>query len=175
MKKLHVSTFVLILALVSACGTTTGLAPKSGKSGFDDARTVKIQPHANRPKSQLDFPMTGLGAQWNEASKDSVILIVEVSGEYTGIVGAELNIDGQKITLTDTGSVTDMFVYAGIKKSTKGFSTDLEVVRKILGSTRTWLRVRTPTGTIEHAIIDNGKDSKAYNALKRFIAEIDKS
>jgi len=56
-----------------------------------------------------------------------------------------------------------------MKISTKGFLTKLDTVEKIIKSKRTWLRVHTPTGTIEDAVINGKKDSKAYHALIRFM------
>ncbi len=113
---------------------------------------------------------TGIGAQWNEVKKDQVILIIAVFNTTTAITGAELNIDGEKLTLTPTADITDMESGGEImKKSTKGFVTKLATVEKIIRSKRTWLRVSTPTGTMEDAVIDGAKDSKAYHALKRFM------
>ena len=157
-----------VVLSVTGCGTTTGLAPETSHSGFDNAQIVNVVPHSNIPNGSFDMITTGIGAQWNSANKDEVILVIAVFNDYTGISGAELNIDGEKIVLTPTPGVTDMTSEGGIKESTKGFVTSLQTVEKIVHSKRTWLRVRTPTGTMENAVIDGDKDSKAYNALIRF-------
>ncbi len=160
----------LAALLLTSCGTTTGLSPKTSRSGFDNARVVSIAPHGNR--GGWGVVGTGIGAQWSEAHKDDVILIIAVyDSAYTGITGAELNIDGEKLALTPTAYVTDMESIAGdmIKKSTQPFVTKLDTVEKIIKSKRTWLRVSTPTGTLEDAVIDGATDSKAYHALKRFM------
>jgi hypothetical protein len=116
---------------------------------------------------------TGIGAQWSEARKDQVILIIAVFNMYTGITGAELNIDGERIALTSTTTVTDMGAGGeSMKISTQGFVTRLDTVEKIIRSKRTWLRVHTPTGTMEDAVIDGAKDSKAYHALIRFMESV---
>src|SRR5688572_4331834 len=94
--------FVLGCALVTfvnGCATTVGHSAKTGHSGFDNARTVDIRPHGN---ASHGFTPTGIGAQWSEAQKDRVILIIAVFNIHTGITGAELNIDGEKTTLTPT-------------------------------------------------------------------------
>ncbi len=161
------ATIILALPiLLAGCGTTTGLAPKTAHSGFDNARIVSIEPHGNAMTGMIG---TGIGAQWSEARKDEVILIIAVFNDSTGITGAELNIDGEKIALTPTATVTDMEAGATMKISTKGFLTKLDTVEKIIKSKRTWLRVHTPTGTIEDAVINGKKDSKAYHALIRFM------
>jgi len=167
MKCTIVSALASLSLLLTSCGTTTGLSPTTAHSGFDNARIVNIVPHGNAMTGMIG---TGIGAQWNEVKKDQVILIIAVFNTTTAITGAELNIDGEKLTLTPTADITDMESGGEImKKSTKGFVTKLATVEKIIRSKRTWLRVSTPTGTMEDAVIDGAKDSKAYHALKRFM------
>ena len=161
---------LLISAVLVGCSTTVGHSPKVAQGGFDNARTVDIRPHGNASRGMTP---TGIGAQWSEANRDRVILIIAVFNTYTGITGAELNIDGEKMSLTPTADVTDMTSDANnFKTSTKGFVTTLDTVDKIIRSKRTWLRIHTPTGTMEDPVIDGDKDSKAYHALVRFVAAV---
>lgn len=169
MKTLIAVAVFAVVSLFSGCGTTTGLSPSVSQGGFDNARSVSISPHANAISGMIG---TAIGAQWSEAHSDHVILIVAVVNHYTGITGAALNIDGDKIELTPTPTVTDMITTAGVKWSTKGFVTNLDVVERIVKSKRTWIRVETPTGSMEDPIIDGAKDSKAYHALIRFLAAV---
>src|SRR5438552_1948020 len=164
MKCTIVSALASLSLLLTSCGTTTGLSPTVAHSGFDNARVVSIAPHGNR--GGWGVVGRGIGAQWSEAHKDDVILIIAVyDSAYTGITGAELNIDGEKITLTPTATVTAMeTTVPGLRESTKGFLTTLDTVEKIIKSKRTWLRLQTPTGTLEDAVIDGATDSKAYHA-----------
>jgi hypothetical protein len=157
-----------VVALVNGCGTTTGLSPRTAHSGFDNARTVSVAPHGNI-SAGLSGTSTGIGAQWSEAHKDQAILIVAAYLTYTAITGAELNIDGEKVRLTPTATATSMESSSGVKMSTKAFLTELATVEKIIKSKRTWLRLHTPEGSIEGAVIDGDKDSKAYHALIRFM------
>jgi hypothetical protein len=162
--------FLLPLALLlGGCSTTVGLNPEVTQSGFDNSKSVNIFPHPNVEGSGMP---TGLGAQWHANDPDNVILVVMVY-EYIGITGAELNIDGEKIVLTPVGTATDMQEpIPNVRESMNNFSTDLSTVEKILKSKRTWLRVYTPTGTLESAVIDGQQDSKAYHALERFMAAV---
>lgn len=120
---------------------------------------------------------SGIGAQWSQSSPDSVVLLIHISNDTVGISGAQLNIDGEIFNLKKTPGVTDIEVSGSngvyMKSSTKGFVSDIDVVRKILASERTWLRISTPTGYIEDRVIDGNKDSKAYHALKRFMHSIE--
>lgn len=163
--------FVVVLALViSACATTSGTDPVVGYSGFDDAKTVSIRPHGNACSAMV---CTGLGAQWNSAEPDSAVLIVHVFNEYAAISGAELNIDGAKVDLSVAQMVTDFSSPgSGMRESSKGFVVPLSVVDRVLAAKRVWLRVHTPTGYIEDAVIDGPKDSKAYHALSRFMRAV---
>ncbi|AZV93592.1 hypothetical protein CBF45_07565 [Bordetella sp. J329] len=58
-------------------------------------------------------------------------------------------------------------------ESQKDFTVPLSLLRKILSSRDVWLRIGTNDGVIEDAIIENERDSKGFNALKRFIADVD--
>lgn len=160
----------LLCALMFGC-TKIGTSVNVGHSGFDNARTVSISPHASAGIGPIYL---GLGAQWNASNPDTVILIVAVFFKYTGITGAELNIDGEKVSLTQlSSSSTDMDNSGGFQISKRGFASDIAIVKKITASKRTWLRLHTPTGYIEDAVIDGAKDSKAYNALIRFITAVE--
>lgn len=60
-----------------------------------------------------------------------------------------------------------------LRESTQTFPVSLDVVRRITMAHRVWVRVGTTSGTVDGAIIDGSRDSNAYNALKRFIAQVD--
>jgi hypothetical protein len=166
--KLTAASVIIVGLIVAGC-STTGRAPQVGRSGFDNARTVTIEPHAN---TSTRVTATGLGAHWSAAWQDQVILEVAVFNLATGITNAELNIDGNKTTLERNGDVTDIDRTGDVIISTNSFKTNLATVEKILKSKRTWLRVGTPTGTLEDAVIDGPTDSKAFHALERFMAAV---
>lgn len=163
--------FVMVLAfIISGCATTSGTDPVAGYSGFDNAKTVSIPPHGNACSSMV---CTGLGAQWNSSSPDSAILIVQVFNEYAAISRAELNIDGEKVSLSPAQTVTDFSSPGSVmRESSRGFGISFSVIEKILSAKRVWLRVHTPTGYIEDPVIDGEKDSKAYHALSRFVTAV---
>ena len=157
------------ILLLAGC-TTIDHSPERGSTGFDSTRTVSITPHENASDRMIP---TGIGAQWTAAKKDEVILIIAVFNNHVEITGAELNIGGERIALTPTANVTDMKAdLNNLKTSTKGFLTTLHTVKKIVNSGRTWLRVHTPTGTMDDAVKDRARDSKAYHALKRFMNDV---
>lgn len=159
-------------ALLCSCSNSIGGAPKVGYSGFDNAKTVTIDPHGNIGEG-LNPVVTGIGAQWNAKSPNSTILIIQIFNDIKAITGAKLNIDGKTVPLKPTKTVTNFeYPESYIKNSSKGFVTSIRTVENILSAKRVWLRVDTTSGYIEHAVVDNGKDSKAYHALKRFMSEV---
>jgi hypothetical protein len=173
-KTFNVLALAILLSCFAGCttATTSVRAPTVGYSGFDNARTVSIVPHGTALNSMMDVATTSIGAQWSASHVDQVTLVIEVYGaSYTAVTGAELNIDGEKIALTPAGYATDMEPsgIAGFMTSTKSFLTDLDTVEKIIKSKRTWLRVQTPTGTLENMVADGAKNSKAYYALIKFM------
>ncbi|HDY91838.1 MAG TPA: hypothetical protein ENH67_09220 [Pseudoalteromonas sp.] len=165
-KTLITLSFALLL---TACSNKSGLSPTVSTSGFDNAKIVTITPHGNASDSMI---ATGIGAQWSSATPDLVLLQVAIFNDISAITGAELNIDGNKIKLYATKGITD-FNSSSVKQSIKSFSTKLSVVRDIVNSEKTWVRVSTPTGSMENAIIDGETDSKAFYALQRFLLAID--
>lgn len=101
--------------------------------------------------------------------------MVNIINEYRGITGAQLNMDGQVLTLKKTATATTMDASGGMKQSTQSFIVPLSLIRDITNSQRTWLRVQTPSGSYEDAVIDGAKDSKAFHALKRFLSSVDEA
>lgn len=162
---------VIALAALAGCSTTAGTGPNVSRSGFDGARVVTINGHGNACKGML---CTGLGAQWTAKNPTESVLVVYVFNDIKGITGAQLNIDGQTYDLTTMRPFTNFSDFgAATKESRKGFLVPTDLVRKITASQRTWLRVQTTGGYVEDAVIDGQTDSKAYHALKRFLAAVD--
>jgi hypothetical protein len=134
--------------------------------------------HGNISNGFFDMGLTGIGAFWSEISPDQVILEITVYNFWTNITGAELNIDGNIITLKDWGSRTDFEGgysdgVALMKMSKHDFVVKKDTVYSIMNAKKAWLRVHTLSGVFENGIIDGEKDSKAYHALKEFIAIVD--
>ncbi|EFQ3076985.1 hypothetical protein HZ513_003476 [Salmonella enterica] len=171
MKRLAPALLALTIFL-TGCSNSTGLAPSVSQSGFDGGRMVDIEPHGNACASMI---CSGLGAQWSSTNPDIVFLKIKIFNEYKGITGAKLNIDGQIYDLKPANQANSFNADGGVMATTEMvFITTPDVVRKITLSKRTWLRVITTTGTIEAPVIDGSQDSKAYYALQRFVAEMDK-
>lgn len=119
---------------------------------------------------------TGLGAQWNSKRPADSVLVVSLFNEVKAIIGAQLNIDGKVYDLSNAQPFTNFSDFgAATKESRKGFIVSTDLIRKITTSQRTWLRVTTTAGNFEDAVIDGQTDSKAYHALRRFLASVDQS
>ena len=163
--------YLLLITVLAGCSTTSGSDPNVSRSGFDGARVVAINGHGNACKGML---CTGLGAQWTSKNPAEAVLVIYLFNDIKGITGAKLNIDGQTHDLSTMQPFTNFNEFgAATKESRKGFLVPLELVRKITASQRTWLRVQTTGGYTEDAVIDGQTDSKAYHALRRFLAAVD--
>lgn len=170
MTKLHLLAALLSAAL-AGCATTSGVAPRESRSGFDGARVVTIEGHGNACQTML---CTGLGAQWTSARPESAILSVYVFSEIRGITGAQVSVDAlPPLRLTPLPGLTNFSVDSGVRKSRSDFAVPLATVRQIAGAQRAWLRVQTTNGYIEDAIVDGSVDSHALHALRRFLAQVD--
>lgn len=163
---------IAITILLSGCSTTSGTGPAVSHSGFDNATVIRINPHGNACSGMV---CTGLGAHWNATRPEETILVVSVFNSINAITGAKLNIDGEVHQLRVMETFTNFSEFgAATKESRKGFLVPTSLVRKITMSKRTWLRVNTTSGYVEDAVIDGGKDSKAFHAMKRFLSEVDR-
>lgn len=161
----------MLIAILTGCSTTAGGSASVSQSGFDGARVVTINGHGNACKSMR---CTGLGAQWTSKNPTESVLVVYLFNDIKGITGASLNIDGQTYDLSTMQPFTNFNEFgAATQESRKGFLVPTDLVRKIVGSQRTWLRVQTTGGYVEDAVIDGQTDSKAYHALKRFVNAVD--
>lgn len=168
------SFIALLLALtVSGCATTYGLAPEVTRSGFNGAKVVVITRHGNACTTMV---CTTLGAQWDSSTPTLALLNVGFVGAYKGIRSAQLNIDGTIVDLKlgELGTQFEKPVELQ-RESSRSFEVPLALVRQITASKRTWLRVHTTSGYVEDAVVDGDIDSKAFNALKRFLLAVDQA
>ena len=165
---LTIGALASVFGLV-ACSTTTGLAAHTSYSGFDQSPVVTIEPHGAACRTMI---CTQLGAQWSGAYPDDVVLIVAIAGTNEIILGAAFNINGTTLQLTAPDTLTDHDFDRFLSSSEKGFLIPLSLIDEILAAERVWLRVDTPSGYYENAIIEPGRDSKAYHALGRFRTQV---
>ena len=153
---------------LGGCATTSGSSAKTATSGFDGKKHVRIAPHGTACTSMI---CPAVGAIWLEDAPSMVGLNFEVVNDIRAINSAELSIDGEIIKLTNT-NLTNFNTNIGVS-SAKIYTTDFTVVDKIINSKRTWVRLNTSKGYVEAAIVDGGKDSKAFHALKRFKNQVE--
>lgn len=160
-----------IISTLIGCGPTVGNNTNVSYSGFDGAKVVTINGHGNACTTIL---CSGLGAQWRSINPKQSILVVYVFNDITGITGAQISIDGKEYNLNSMQPFTNFSEFnAPVSESRKGFIVPTDLIRKIVASKRTWLRVQTTSGYIEDAVIDGATESKAYYALKRFLSDVD--
>lgn len=164
------ATLVVALIALAGCATTDGSSVETTFSRFDNSRHVSISSHGNACAGVL---CTGLGAQWSSVRPDDALLTVRVFNEIVEITGAQLSIDGSIEKLDATGVTNFDNSSRYLKQSQKAFAVRLDTLRKVVVSKKTWLRVQTPSGYIEDPVIDGERDSKAFHALKRFLAAVD--
>ena len=172
MKKIILGTLVSIV-LAGCTATTTTLNPKTTVSGFDQTKRVTIDPHGAACTS---MSCTSIGATWVSNYPNDVGISIFLMNNMASIQSVDFNIDGEIVTLK-SHSLTNFEIpkYSLTGTSQKTFITSYSIITRILNSKRSWVRVHTSSGLIEDAIIDGAKDSKAYNALKKFDKEVELS
>ena len=157
--------------IVAACSTTSGTEATEKRSGFDGGRVVSIAPHGT---ACSDFVCISLGAQWSQVAGTGAVLEVAILGAYRSITRAELSIDGRVVPLNSGNITTFATPVPGLRESRKPFGVPLQTLRDITQAKRAWVRVYTPEGYMESAVVDGATDSKALHALRRFLAQVDK-
>jgi len=172
MRKVVIRAAAVSLAvLLAGCANTVGSSASEVRSGFSGGRVVSIGGHGNACKSTT---CTGLGGQWDSSKPEAAILSVYVFNDIKGITGASFAIDGAVTRVTPLPGLTH-FSRPGdmLKQSRHDFSVPLSLIRHIVEAKKVWLRVQTTDGYMEDAVIEGTDDSKAYHAMKRFLAQID--
>lgn len=162
------------VAVLAGCANSVGLDASIKRSGFDNSAVVDMPVHGTRCGS-LTKKCLGIGAQWTSASPDRVILTPSIYMEYAGIVGAKLSIDDKIVDLGQPIGVTDMSKpgASALLMSTGSFATSYETVRQMAYARKVWIRLTTPTGTVEDSLIDGDSDSKAIYAMRRFVESVE--
>lgn len=163
---------ILIIGLASlftlGCATTSGLNPQTAVSNFDGVKSVAIAPHGAACKSMV-CPM--IGASWLDNQPDNVGITVRLFNEIANIHSVSFNIDGEIINIKNEHA-TSFDQVTGSNYSQATIVVSYSILTKILQSKRTWMKVSTSKGAHEVAIVDGTVDSKAFNALKRFDAQV---
>jgi hypothetical protein len=164
----YIAALAMALSL-AACSNTVGTSATESVSGYSGKRVVSIDPHGV-DCSAMVCPM--IGAQWREESPKQAVMIIGVANAYEGITGATFMIDGNEYVVDDKVSMTDFDNLGSYRTSQAGFQVPLALINQITTANRAWLRLSTPSGYIEERIVDADGDSKAYHALKRFMAKV---
>ena len=159
---------ISLLSCLVGCSTTSGIGAQTAVSGFDGVKSVAIQPHGAACKG-IVCPM--LGATWLDNQPNNVGFSVKLFNEIANIQSLSFNIDGEIIKI-DALSTTSFDREVNVNVSKTSIVAPYSVLTRILQSKRTWMKVSTSKGAYEVAIVDGAIDSKAFNALKRFDAQV---
>lgn len=167
----------ILAALTLACGSAWSSDPIVARSDFDHSTEVHIATHGMDCGFRVDG--LALGATWSSNWADGALLQVEAVNHFASMRAAALNVDGRIIELEMQGTTNHDFGGAGaveIPLSDGQFRTDLDTIRAIARAKRSMLRLTTTKGYEECYIrkADKPKGSKAYAAIVRFLAAVDR-
>ncbi|MGX5913920.1 hypothetical protein ACR0ST_04240 [Aliidiomarina sp. Khilg15.8] len=172
MRHLARAAAVAGVLVLSACSTTVGTGPKVSYSDYHNHKQVEIAPHG-AACTGWDMQCSMLGAQWSEEKPDQVFFIIGTANEVTSIRGATIFVGDDEFKLSRPANNTQIDRLGTYVDSARGFSGDLSLVKAIVESPRSAIRVETPAGYMEDVIKDGEKDSKAYHALVRFLEAVE--
>jgi hypothetical protein len=157
---------VAVCALsVVACAVSE---PDIYRDRFNGNRVVEIEPQRNT--CEYAVACSALGAQWDSSAFDYAALLVRVPG-IVGILGLQINIDGRISRLDPIDKLTDMST--NYQRSTIRFLIPVETIREIVHSQITMVRIRTTGITYDDQVVGDKEQSRAYEALKKFLAAVD--
>lgn len=169
---------VALLATVlmfAGCSTTSGLDATTSVASFDNSKVVDIAPHGAMCANKSDC--VSIGGQWSSATPAMSSMQVQLTSYkgYKLIDRATLRIDGQDVELNKASASTqfskmdDFPVYY----STASFSTPITTFERVAAAKDVRIRVYTPSGYVDDIILLPERDSKAFNAVKRFLKCVD--
>lgn len=179
MKKSIACSLMLSILFSVGCATTTGLPAQTTTSGFDGTKFVSMSNHGMACYMRMICPTAGFS--WNTKAPNLALLKIGVlapsaaKDAYYSIRSVSLNVDGKIIELDGSTKETDFKNDDINKTSIKDFVVPLELLRAIEASSKTMVRIDTNDGLMEDLIIGDGKDSKAYHALKRFLVAVEEA
>lgn len=170
--------FAISFMALAGCSGQSLNSVKTYNDNFDGTKIVSIVPHGAEC-------CLSVGAFWSAKSPDAVILPVKLFGAYTNIQSADLNVDGKLYNLREAADSTSYTLNGSqmipvgaplLQESTRGFVAPLSLVKAILASGKTTIRVNTLSdGSVSSVIKDGTNQSKAFTALQEFIGAVDKA
>lgn len=179
MRKSIAFPLLLSVLLMTGCATTTGLPAQTQTSGFDGTKFVSMSNHGMACYMSMICPTAGFS--WNTKAPRLALLKIGIlapsiaKDAYFSVRSVSLNIDGNIIELDGSTKATEFKNDDINKTSVKEFIVPLELLQKIERSSKTMVRIDTNDGLMEDLIIGDGKDSKAYHALKRFLVAVEEA
>jgi len=164
-----------LCAVLVGCSNQQGLGTTVGVDRYSGSRTVSIAPHGADCQS---MGCIAVGASWVESYKDDAMLNISLINTADFIKSAHLEVDGTMYELRNDKDLTrysnPLVTNPGYTESKKSFLVPLDLIKKITTAKKAWIFVSTGSnGVMSDAIIDSQGDSKAYYALKRFLADVD--
>jgi hypothetical protein len=99
-------------------------------------------------------------------------LRVEVNGEFVGLNGLKLNIDGQVMSLEPVQRLTSFDGELYFKSSMRTFFASPDLLGKMVAARSVKLRIQTSEGIIDARLIGGKKVTEAYLALKELVEAI---
>lgn len=163
--------FILLAAALLLASCAVSHAARVEHSQFDGSRSVTVDPH--RLQCANLAVCTNLGASWNSKHSAHAALQVQLAGLISNITAVAFNIDGEMVELEVKETFTDFYNDGVSQRSTKAFLTTPDLIRRLVGSERTWVRITTAVGSFEGPLVDGQEKSPAAEALERFLAAVD--
>ncbi len=171
MKKIIYAGIITSAVSIMGCATTTGFEPRVSHNEADGSRVVSIVPHAACTTAVEGCPLS-VGVSWSSKLPDDAVINITLSGQGASLKELQIDIDGSKVLLHADPSVKADSASQS-KSSSQSFATKLSVVKYIVESKSTSIRVVTTDGhAIEAPIVDAGHGTYAFNALKRFLHRV---
>lgn len=170
MKKIIYTGCMVAVLAAAGCATKTGYEPRVSLNAADNSRAVSIVPHAACLGAAQGCALS-VGASWSSKTPDEATLNIALASAVT-IKELRLDIDGEKVVLKADGAAKSELA-GGMRPQKQSFKTKIGVVKYIVESKNTSMKAVTADGVaIDAPIIEDGKDTYAFNALKRFLQKV---
>lgn len=147
---------------------------------FDNAVTLDLKPgFVYKGKGMFAGSAFHLGAWWNQAHPETVILVAELFGEIENIYQLRIRMDDSDVITLEPQNVTTEFeseyndLLGMVSESGQSYVTSLTLVRKMLASDEVQMRLHVSHSKYHAATFSIDKTSAAIRGFRNLVKRID--
>ncbi len=171
----------MAVLVLSGCASRGDSAARIGHDPFTDAQRVDVRPHTTDSGKNLKQYTISLGAYWDATEVDKARMEVLSTGpDYLNLSEVLFDImdrEGDRMERVNTSGIATTRFGESVRNpntflSVRSFGSDLELVTRVASAHSVTLLVNTPSGLLTRPVVRGGNSSRAFHAIRRFLAAV---